>query len=716
MLRFINTVLWMMCFCLPLILTSQEKEATVSIESDSIQQEKNLFLITKNTGTEIILRWAPATPAIWHLSNYDGYVLERAIFKDTTDFKDKEYIALTDTLRPFTEDVWRQRFEADRSDTYVAMAAQAVYGKRPELSKSDDESSFLEKADEFENLYAVALLAADYSATAAEASGLRFEDKDLRPGYTYLYKLRSLADSEAYPITPAYAVVRVDEIDAEPIIKIDELNEYEGAVELKWNRSINSERFTAYYIEKSSDKGNTWKRLNKTPYLSSGIEGDSLSRYADYYYVDSVAQNYVPYNYRLIGITAFGELSAPSEMLTGMGRDRTAPALPYNIVIESQDAEHMLITWEYPDEVSDDFQGFLIARSTKVDGNSIQLTDEPLPPGTRSFIDEGFDELDNNFYFIGAVDTAGNGAVAFPVHGGYIDSIPPAPPTGLTGSIDTNGVVTINWEQGTERDLIGYRIHFANQDDHVFMSNTNELITETSFSDTIPLNVLTEEIYYKLVAFDHKHNASDYSEMLTLKKPDLVPPVAPIFVAYEIKEDHIYLKWAQSTSHDLLSTHLYRRMLPDGEYEEIYMVTDHQDTYGEMKDSTTVAGNKYEYRIEAKDDDGLVSLETFTYQLYSIDFSQIPIVEKINITLNKEANSADLNWSYPYEGEFIFLIYKAEDGGPFRTIAKMKSTDLNFSDPRIKEGHSYEYAIRVNYRDKGKSAFSKYAGLNDVSF
>ncbi|MBK8746607.1 MAG: hypothetical protein IPM04_01750 [Saprospiraceae bacterium] len=56
-----------------------------------------------------------------------------------------------------------------------------------------------------------------------------------------------------------------------------------------------------------------------------------------------------------------------------------------------------------------------------------------------------------------------------------------------------------------------------------------QIISGNSWKDTIDLNNLTPEIYYKVVCLDWRGNISEFSDILTIEKPDTLPP-SPAFI------------------------------------------------------------------------------------------------------------------------------------------------------------------------------------------
>jgi len=107
------------------------------------------------------------------------------------------------------------------------------------------------------------------------------------------------------------------------------------------------------------------------------------------------------------------------------------------------------------------------------------------------------------------VDTAQNYSCTDPAYTIIDDKVAPVAPQSLAGSIDTNGVVTLTWDLGQEADLLGYYVQVSNGRERVFTPVTDQPLHADYWHDTIPLDVLTEEIYYRIVAVDlyHMHSA-----------------------------------------------------------------------------------------------------------------------------------------------------------------------------------------------------------------
>lgn len=660
-----------------------------------------LALIGKNDGQRITLRWAPGTPGAWLLGNRFGYRLERMRFRDKNDAATAEFLPIGgDTLRPWPLDRWEPIAKKSANDPYATAAAQAIFGKK---TQETGNQNLFERGEELKNLFATALLAADFSKNAATAAALRFEDKDVQTGFTHVYRLVNLGASIDYPIDTAYLTINTSDVAKPSRPMFSAAEEGDRAVHLVWDRARHEALFTAYYIEKSDDNGRNFRQLNREPFLQSPLAG------ADdgfIHFVDSLEKNYRPTLYRLRGLDAFADLSTPSDTIQAMGRDRTPPRAPQNVRAEHLGNGRVQISWDFDKNVGE-IVGFTIARSPEPDAGHLVLTKNMLPASARSFIDNAANELGQNFYTVGVLDTAGNGSVANSVLVVIIDSIAPAPPQGLDGSIDTNGVVSLRWLPGKEPDLAGYAVHSANSADHVFINLTNLGLRDTFFTDTIPLNVLTEAIFYRVTALDHRQNVSEYSATLQLKKPDRVPPVAPVFENYQVGKGFIQINWAPSESRDVASHALFRRKTGEANWVALGSFSKKNGEKNAFLDKNIEPSTDYEYLIKAMDDAGLWTSSPFLLTVRSGNFAERPKPGKPTAIERREVPAIELRWASPEKiGEKI-IIYRAENNGAYRTLDLIEADQSFFLDKTVATGKAYSYRLKAVFANGLESDWSE---------
>ncbi len=654
-------------------------------------------------GDSVILRWAPETAGAWREANRFGYVVFRAELDETGAFDPAAFQPLSaQPIKPWPLEKWATIAGERNNDDYAKIAAQALYGK-----SFSPATGFIAKADEFVTRYSFAMLAADISSNTATALGLRLVDRNVERGKSYIYKVVYSGDGKGYTIDPGVAIVHVTTSQPVPQPLIDHVKERENLLEIYWNRQIHNAHFSAYFIERSDDGGRNFRRLNTTPYVHAMSE--RIPQSADFFvYLDSVQTNYKNFHYRLVGVTPYGEISSPSPAVGAMGRDRTPPPPPANVNAKHVGDNNIRITWEYPGKNSG-VKGFLIGRGNNPAKEFTPLMIEPLSSETREYLDRGADPMASNYYIVAAVDTAGNASISMAKYAMIIDSIPPAPPTGLAGTIDTTGVVTVTWNLAKEKDIDGYLVFYANDPDHEFSQLTHGPLRDTVFQDTITLKTLTKKIYYRVVALDYNSNHSGFSKILELKRPDIVPPSSPVLDHYKITERAIELRWVPSSSEDLTETILYRM---DGNSNRWRVIASFpaNDVRNSFSDTTDlVPGKIVTYSMVSIDEAGLQSKRSVPIRVRYVDLKSRLPVDNIFANVDSGKKIILVNWNYPYKGEYRFVLYRAVNGSAFNSYKTFQGSLSSFADPDVRPGSTYEYSLGVIFKDGRKAPFGKIA-------
>ena len=510
----------------------------------------NVELIAGKTDKGVVLRWAPKNPRSWlNWNNSKVYLFRRPIDLETN--KLLPMISLTDSITHWTyEDFERYESINENEDSLVMLVGYLLHSPYESTSEDITLQNMVDRKEELENRYSSALFAADMSGLAAEALGWRFEDFEFSGEQDAIYTMIiDWENGERTTKTIRYSEAK-DEI---PVPVLQRGKEEEGYVVLSWDKKFHSKHYTAYWIERSKD-GKQFERLNKIPYIHGFDINDDSVKDDDYVYFDSIA-NYNPHYYRIVGISAFGIQSQPSNMLRLQGRDRTPPPAPKGVAAKMHNDSIMTIKWEI--DPQDDIIGYVVQKDFAVDGN-FDFSSVLLDTNSTTFEDNNPNYFAKNYYKVCAVDTAGNFGCSHPTYGFINDTIPPSNPVGISGKIDSNGVMTLSWEQNRERDLKGYNVYYSNSQDGVYSKLTSYAIRDTMYTDTLTLNTLTENIYYAITAEDIRDNVSNFSNRIQLEKPDTIPPGPSVFKEYNIKENGIELVWSPSYSRDAVTQQLWR--------------------------------------------------------------------------------------------------------------------------------------------------------------
>ncbi len=287
------------------------------------------------------------------------------------------------------------------------------------------------------------------------------------------------------------------------------------------------------------------------------------------------------------------------------------------------------------------------------------------------------------------------------------DTTPPAKPTGLTGTIDSNGVVTLKWNMGKEEDLYGYLVYFANSKEHVFTPITKGFLVDTTFIDTISLNSLTNKVYYTIVAFDLNRNASPYSDTLALARPDTIRPVPPVIGSYSVTDSSVTFYWSPSSSEDADSQFVYRKEI-SGNWELLSKFDNKTDTY---TDTTVKRLKRYLYSVETMDFSKLKSGKSFPLKVRVYDSGIRNLIYAFSAELSKDKKSVHLKWQQKSPNNSKVIIYRNYNNNGLQMYSSTAGSINSYDDYDIQTGN-YEYAIKVVLNNGTESPISKLISIN----
>ncbi len=656
----------------------------------------HMHLIYKNYGSKVVLRWAPGDAATWILTKQDGYKVTRRVYEKDANGDFKEIAKDSVHIPVWTMQQWQQYFEASH-DSLAAMAAELLYGETlPFKAGSMSMQDIINKYHEQQNRFGFALMIADFNAKIAEGLGLRYEDSTIDKDHYYTYAVTPVDSQRIIRSDTALVFVNgglITKPSPSPILKTVAGDQ---VIHLFWYNNPTGDRYSAFYIERSKD-GQNYKRLNRLPYVYSQRQG-RLPKPIEF--IDTTIANYVKYRYRVIGISAFGDLSKPSDVVIGMGRDLTPPHPPIITQIQNTD-NGSKISFHWEKNVKEaDFIGYVVGRSVNLDGPYESLTDSLLGFETHDFTDEHPKTGAPNYYIVAAVDTALNSGRSMPAYMNAEDHTPPAQPTGLAGKIDSTGIVHIHWNWNVEPDLAGYRIFFSNNPSQVFTPLLGILIPDTLFTDSITVKTLTKDIYYQVIAYDRNRNASPASEILKLAKPDVIPPMAAIIHDFNVSDTSVALQWYRSASEDVAAQKLYRK---DDSTNTWVLIEELPAIDSAYTDNDIKPLHNYSYSIEAFDSSGLSSGKSFPLNVYVYSKGYSGVIK--NFEVSKNDSSAVLSWAAPVGDISYYILYKGKNNTGLKMAGNIPGNKMTYKES-IGKG-SFQYAIKAIYENGKESAVSE---------
>jgi fibronectin type 3 domain-containing protein len=667
----------------------------IAQRTDSSNIEEPIKVLVRTSVDSLVLRWAPLDVSHWIEGNNNGYTIERiTLVRDGKVLSQPERKEITTSLiRPWPEARWESIVNNNK---YAAVAAQALLGEKFEVDMDQaDLFQVVNKARENEQRYSIALYCADMSPVVARALGLYFVDRDVKKEEKYLYKI-TCTPIGRQPFSGSI-YVNMDEQHQLPAplnfsIKVDG-----PAVSLKWNQSYHLGIYTAYQVERSED-GQNFKPISEDPTLVLSNNGEDLRfQYAN----DTLPDLTKEFSYRVRGISPFGELGPPTEILKAKGK-KTIVEIPAITSAASVDNKTILVTWEFPHEYDKDIQGFFVERSASASGAYKRIHDNMIPAMVRDYTDQSPAPV--NYYRI-AVLASGNDKIrSMPYFTHLVDSVPPSTPTGVKGGIDEYGNVKLSWLPNKDSDIFGYRIYRSYYLSEEFSQITSQPLEDTAYHDKVQLQSLNEKIHYTVMAIDRNQNHSSLSEVFTLTLPDKVPPVPPVFLPIVSSQNGVELRWMPSSSIDVIRYDLYRKG-DQNQWIRITSITANSDTLYYYFDKNIQNNTQQVYTVIAIDEGQLESPPSEAVTGTKLKTPLKPAINKIESIVDRSSGKLTLKWIYEGSGIQAYKIYRATNGEPLKLHKTILTRE--FIDAQLNPGKSYKYQIMVLFTDGSMSAFSE---------
>ncbi|OHX67497.1 hypothetical protein NH26_14650 [Flammeovirga pacifica] len=658
-------------------------------------------VLGKVTESENHLRWAPNNSLSWDLLRKYGYKVERiTTFRNGKLLDNPEKKWLINKLLPKPEEEWGKAFDADTSDMYIAVAAQAIYGTSFDVSSSSMNNSplasIVHQVKEREARFSYALFGADQSKKVAELSGISWTDREIKKGERYLYRVYSLVPDSIEVIKTGKVLLNTD--DVKPLPKPWNVNAFyrEGQVHIVWNWFVLSDVYNSYWVQRSDNNGASYTDLTEVPFVQPSKDTPSPNML----FVDTLGSQTGDFLYRIKGKDSFGDwgpYSPPYKVNVKNSMNFT----PKIDVKEDEISGNVRVSWEIKENEKIGVKALLLVRgeNDKVFKDTLSKN---IPVQTGDFLDIG--PGPSNYYKLGALGETGDINWSLVSFYQTIDSIPPDAPKGLIATIDSLGRVDIEWDENIESDILGYRVYRSNEKNGQYAQVTNKEIKAISFQDSISIKVLNKKIFYKVLAIDLRGNPSNFSDPLEVARPDIIPPSAPLIGKTSNTSKGPSFEWYPSASNDVMYHLIYRKGASKAETWEL--IKEYQNPLGKQTftDSSIVTNQVHYYLMIAVDESGLESIPTKPVGLHSYDNKVRAGVKDLKIS--RKENAIDLDWVSPISEEFFVDIYKSIDNEPIRFYKRLDGVSSKFTDNEVKDGKVYSYRVKVKYKEGGSSNYS----------
>lgn len=663
-------------------------------------------VLSRSYGDSIVLRWLVEDPGVWMLSNGHGWQV--STFKSSCDTCYEEMVFIGgDTIRAMTLEEMQAKFSPE--NLIAGVAAQALYGHSVFPTKQSPGQGFTDfvfrRHQEQTQRQFLAYFAAEQDAQVASALGMRVVDKNVKIGESYEYTILSNIPKELANIAGVTTIVKctpfvrsIDEMI--PEIQFLQIDPYRAIIYCAKNR------LSGYFFERSSDNGKTWVKLNEAAVYPSTPNHETRAVFGDYIaelmetnviLFDSLDIN-KKYKYRVKAFDAFADY-APEKISTEFEMmDFIPPSAPVIANVIPSENTQCTINW-YKDEIEPDFNNFVVAFSESLEGPWSNIS-EALDKNTRTYVDKEAGKRGRGLYKVFCSDINGNFSYSN-AHINYIEDVtPPKAPKNLWAEVDTLGIMKLYWSANKEKDLRGYKVYAANQEDHDFVEISNGYLSDNEFIDTVDIKMLTKHLYCYVIAYDNNHNYSLPSDTLEVKFPDLLPPGIVILEDYTLNEGKLTARWRKSVSDDVVNYFIYRKPENQTRWECIYIATPedvNKDGLIVISDNPKPSVIPYQYAVEALDDSKNSSGITGSFTIFVSGPSIIDVDIDLTAEANKKKNSINLKWKYEYTSQFEHygVIYRSVNGGEYQDIYSFQRGEKNYQDSDVKSGDNVRYYIQL---------------------
>lgn len=651
------------------------------------QETAKVQVISRVLENKILLRWAVDQPYEWQQANDFGFLVERiTLIRNGEAVLPMERVMLTpEPLKPKPLQEWEDLATTNQN---AAVVAQALYGESFEVDvPGSAKGQIMAVNKELEQRFTFALVAVDQSFETAKLAGWGLEDATVKKGDSYLYKIKVALPTES-EINIAEGAIDANIDNYRPLPKpigLVAVFDDKSAL-LNWDFASLQKSYISYFVERSEDNIN-FSQLNGKPLFQA--DKDNKQSEASIFYTDSIVNN-KKYYYRVKGISSFGEIGPPSDVIEGMGSD----ALKYTPRIykkEIPDDNTAILYWEFPEKANEQINSFELRRSNKPDGD-YETVLANIPPTTRMTTYAKLKRI--NYFTIVAKAKNNTESVSYAAIVQPVDSIPPSPPTGLKGIADTMGIIKLDWIQNMEEDLAGYRVFRGTDLAIEFSELTNSDIFKNTFADTLNIG-LNKKVFYKIKAMDQRYNASSFSEIIEIKLPQVIPPSPPVIRKYKVMNDSIQIYWTPSSSEAVVEHHIYRKKLEKLESPWELLKIIESDNVQSYIDIDNKENGIYSYTVLAKSNAGLESNPSESVQVNYSGNSLDNKISKFSALPNRELRFITLTWKAKNMNVLEYSLYRGEKGEGLKLFKTFQGETSSYTDYELNINTQYTYGIQA---------------------
>lgn len=511
-----------------------------------------------------------------------------------------------------------------------------------------------------------------------------FVDKKIKKNTIYCYQI-SVSKSKKYRvlINTANRTVYRKEIDLK--LTLDR----KKTVVIDWNNNELEKEVVGYTIDHSISNNKNPKSVLEQPYLGFKSNFEKTDKWANYR-IDNLEKGKYHF-FRINGLDPFGYPNYHSQWKK-IYVPNVLVAVPHIDTVWAKGRTRNIDVVVLNSLKEKNINKIGLFRSSKMNEEYELIEERPFKDSLESFRIEG-KLSDDHYYYVTKVYNEDDTVSSLPYYFFTLDQEPPKAPIGITGNIDSSGIVKINWNIPEEDKLKGFRVFKGNATDEDFVEQTQVLKNELFFVDTLPLNNLTSQVYYFVRSVDMNFNNSINSDTLLLLKPDTIPPVPCVLKNINRIGGKISISWENSVNEDFKISKLLRTD-KEGKRTVIFSWADTSNNY---IDTNLIAGSGYYYHIETFDISENKSHSQELYQFFEPGTRRPVKNFKGQVDITQKA--IILTWEKPKNQKvYSYSLYRTSPQGGFSEkllpLKDLFDGELSYTDKSIRVNTKYRYSIK----------------------
>ena len=686
--------------------------------------ESVINLLARTYGDSIVLRWAPEDYVSWQYLNAVGVNIYRMPIPDG---KNKDFKFRIDTLayrlKPATLEQWRALYPESDSVAMVGMGtlySEGGFTQDQSRHGTGEMGALLDVYNDQQFRFGMAVLASEWRRDVAENLAMRFVDKKVKKGEKYRYIVRPTEFDSTNNLQ--FRVGYIEEIENKPYIP----EPYEAVMgdsvvginqlRIWWEPT---ERFSSFDIHRRAMGEKDWTKVNNNPFIMMrDIHDEKLDNFIN----DNVRPG--TYEYRISGYDTYGDLVVAKNYHVASMPDLEAPRPPKlkAIIIDRRNlddpSKDVYADFHFSkDTIEADFIGYKILyyQRSRDDRKAewIELTRD-LISVNDTMCTINVSDITTSQVTVAAYDSAQNVSYSLTHIMRIADMKAPDAPANFRYEILDNkaGIVKLSWSEPSF-DVDYYELAFANDTTHEFMLRQipgNELLRDTTFVDTLAVDVNQKYIYYKVRAVDYASNEGVYTAPLEVLRPSMLKPaVAHIDSAWVDQVKGINMRWVCSNEQQISHHILMRKIAGAKEWKVIGVYNgDSLRKAGSiievMDIPEYVRRSRYEYAMESFSYAGISSGLSLVYstrfegeRVFEWPIKLVGVYDEKN---KKTKIAWETNKNLPYKGEWYFCVYrKGPKDKRHKFLMSVDAKELMFQDYLLSPGESAEYFVRIRYKD-----------------